>query len=91
MQALEKSNVPQPDYQVVMKFLELVPSDLSLYLDDDLRKPTSGWTFEKLQEESLKYYTNRAARTDQNTGGLVGLRTANTRQRATWNTDRKTQ
>ena len=46
--AFKRRHVPKQNYEVVRKYLMLVPSELAVYLEDPLRVPKNGWEVEDL-------------------------------------------
>ena len=81
MRACARQHIPKADHDVVLRYLEMLPPECAIYLEDRLRVPADGWTFTSVQEATLEYFQTRAAYSDNHTGGL--------RQRANWSNDRK--
>jgi len=79
--ACARQNIPKADHDVVLRYLEMLPPECAIFLEDRLRVPAEGWTFSSVQEAALEYFQTRAAYSDNHTGGL--------RQRANWSSDRK--
>ena len=42
LMACERQHVAKPEYDVVLRYLELIPRDAALYLEDPLRVPKPG-------------------------------------------------
>ena len=62
LMACERQHVAKPEHDVVLRYLELVPRDAALYLEDPLRVPKpEGWTLEPLMATAEEYYDLRLA------------------------------
>ena len=60
--ACERQHVAKPEHDVVLRYLEFVPRDAALYLEDPLRVPKpEGWTLEPLMVAAEEYYGLRLA------------------------------
>ena len=81
--ACEKNHIPKQEHDIVLRYLELIPSEYALYLEDPLRVPQGGWTMEPLMKEARDYVSLRATYARGNEG--AGL----SRQRAVWDNNRK--
>ena len=62
LMACERQHGANPEHDVVLRYLELVPRDAALYLEDPLRVPKpEGWTLEPLMAAAEEYYDLRLA------------------------------
>ena len=62
LMACERQNVAKSEHDVVMRYLELIPRECAIYLEDPLRVPQPyGWTIEPLLKEAEEYYELRKA------------------------------
>ena len=99
LMACERNNIPKDDHEVVMRYLELVPSACALHLEDPLRVPADGWKLEGLMRAAEEYFELRKVYSgDGSEGGLQRLAGRQRRQdsgagditqRATWANDKK--
>jgi hypothetical protein len=64
----ERNHIPKPEYDAILKYLDLLPSDLALYLSDPLRVPASGWSMRELYKETKNFYDLRTVYGAQNDG-----------------------
>lgn len=59
-QACARECIPKAEHDIDLRYLEMLPSDCAINLEDDLRRPAAGWTFISVQEAALKYFQSRA-------------------------------
>ena len=60
--ACERQRVAKSGSDVVQRYMDLVPRDAALYLEDPLRVPKpEGWTLEPLMAAAEEYYDLRLA------------------------------
>ena len=82
--ALKKVHCPLPDHMIVLRYLELLPSDKAKMLEDPLRRPAAGWGQEHLISAAKELFSIGKAYDGNSTNGLP-RRT----QRAAWANDKK--
>ena len=46
--ARRRVHMPLQDHEIVLKYLELIPAEKAKMLEDPLRRPPMGWTYEAL-------------------------------------------
>ena len=80
--ACKRNHIPKQDFDVVLRFLELLPGHVAMYLEDEVRAPPDGYTFETAVEAARKYFALERTYTST-TSGDGGLK----RNRATWHND----
>jgi len=80
--ALRRNNVPKSDYDLVLRYLELLPKEKAKSLEDPLRRPAAGWLFADLQKAARDLFSLDRAYDDTGSG-------IPTRTRATWNNDKR--
>ena len=69
-----------------MKYLDSIPAEAALYLEDPMRAPVNGWKPDDLMAATEAFFELREVYT--NTGG-GGMARPGGRNRATWANDRK--
>ena len=70
--ACDRQNVAKAEHDVVMRYLELIPRECVIYLEDPLRVPKlAGWTLEPLLKEAEEYYELRRAYPVKDEDGLI--------------------
>ena len=67
-----------------MKYLDLIPSECAVHLEDKLRRPPEGWTHEQMMKEMEDYFEVRTVYGGSGEGGMP-----RNRNRATWANDAK--
>jgi len=83
--AMRRVHYPKPDDEIVIRYLELTPTEKAKQLEDPLRRPKNGWTYETLMTASKELFSIDKAYENL---GADGLPRAG-RQRAAWANDRK--
>ena len=84
LMACDRQNVAKAEHDVVMRYLELIPRECAIYLEDPLRVPKpTGWTLEPLLKEAEEYYELRKAYPVKDEDGLIRRPGAQTRARRT--------
>ena len=68
--ALRKAHTPLADHSVVFKYLELLPKEKAIALDDPLRRPAMGWTADALMQASKELFSLERAYDGSNASGL---------------------
>ena len=93
--ACQRNNIPKQEHEVVLKYLELIPMECALWLEDPIRTPPEGWRLGPLMREAETYYELRRVYQATPTGGLhrqreqIAQQGVAETQRATWANDRK--
>ena len=57
--ACQRNHIPKQEHEVVLKYLELIPTDCALWLEDPLRVPPGGWQLVPLMREAEAYFELR--------------------------------
>ena len=83
MMACQRNHISRSEHEIVLKYLDLIPSETAIYLEDSLRVPKIGWTPNLLMKAHDEYSELREVYSSPATGGGMN------RNRATWNNDRK--
>ena len=68
-----------------MRYLEIIPSEMAIHLEDPLRVPSGGWTQTTLEKAAKDYVSLQKVYRDNTAGGLPKSQ----RQRAVWANDRR--
>ena len=55
--ALRKQHIEKPDYDVVIRYMELLPIKKAKMLKDPLRRPLAGWQFQDLQAAAKELFS----------------------------------
>ena len=84
--ACERNHIPKAEHEVVLRYLELLPTDCAFYLEDPVRVPREGWRLEPLMAVARAYFELREIY--GGTGKAGGLQRQR-RQNATWANDKK--
>ena len=84
--ALRKVHFPKAGHDIVIKFLEIIPPDKAIMLDDPIRRPPEGWTSVEVFAACKGFFSIDKAYLGTG-GGLP--RGGGNRQRAVWAIDRK--
>ena len=85
--AMRKAHVDLADHTVVFKYLELLPPEKAIALDDPLRRPSMGWTYEGLMAAAKEMFSLEKAYAAASAAGS-GI-PQRQRQRAAWANDLK--
>ena len=72
LMACKRNNIPKQDFEVVMRYLELVPQECAIYLEDPLRAPPGGWELGPMMQEAEAYFELRKVYSQDASGGLPG-------------------
>ena len=86
MMACERHHVERSEHDVVLKYLDLLPSETALYLEDPLRRPSEGWKPDDMMKACEDFYELREVYSANRNDGM--LRHGG-RNRATWANDDK--
>ena len=86
--ACERNRVAKADHEVVLRYLEFIPAECALHLEDPIRAPADGWTLAPLMRAAEDYYELRQAYPSMGDGGL-GRSGRGNRQNAVWANDLK--
>ena len=81
--ARERNHIPLTEHELQMKYKDLIPPECAVHLEDKLRQPAGGWTFETMMKEIEEYFEVRVAYSERD-GGMT-----RNRNRATWANDTK--
>ena len=82
--SMRRVHMPLPDHQLATRYLELIPREKAVALEDPLRRPFMGWTYEGVTVACQELFSIGRAYQGAGGGG-----TPHARQRAAWANDKR--